>query len=214
MVVNKPYLVVLITFGIGLGIFNTITTLIAQVVAPVGISEDNAGILGGIIVGVGLVSAGVTAPILDKFHKYKEFYVAAFVLVSIAFTWLALVLLWKSSFVMVALPFAFLGLAAFMLLPTALELSVETTYPAPAATSAGFLWMMGQVLGIVMLEVCQALTAPDGNMQNAVWFMLAFIGLGTLISLCLIYPFTARYKRLAAETKPFPDINGDNRLSV
>jgi hypothetical protein len=44
-----------------------------------------------------------------------------------------------------------MGFFAFAVLPIALELGVETTYPVNEATSAGFLWIAGQIFGIIFI---------------------------------------------------------------
>lgn len=59
-----------------------VTTLLGQIVEAPGInfSEDEAGYFGIILIAVGLVTAGVVAPILDYTHKYKEIYCSAFLI--------------------------------------------------------------------------------------------------------------------------------------
>lgn len=43
------------------------------------------------------------------------------------------------------------GFFSFAVLPTALELGVEITYPVSEATSSGFLWLSGQLFGILFI---------------------------------------------------------------
>ena len=52
------------------------------------------------------------------------------------------------------------GLAAFAILPVALELSVETTYPVNEGTSAGFLWVAAQAFSIGIVSSMEALEGP------------------------------------------------------
>ena len=49
------------------------------------------------------------------------------------------------------------GLAAFAILPVALELSVETTYPVNEGTSAGFLWVATQAFSFAIVSCMEAL---------------------------------------------------------
>uniref|UniRef100_A0A6B2L421 Major facilitator superfamily (MFS) profile domain-containing protein n=1 Tax=Arcella intermedia TaxID=1963864 RepID=A0A6B2L421_9EUKA len=200
---NVPYLIVLGTFAVGLGVFNTMTTVLEEVVSPIGIDEDHAGYLGAIIVGVGLVTSGITAPILDKYHKYKELYVFAFFIAVASFVWFSLVMYFipMPSFLLLSFPCATLGIAAFVILPTALELCIEITYPIAPATSVGFLWMMGQVVGIASSFACTALQSKEApySMQNSLWFMIAIVSLGCLASLLLLWPYRPTYFRLQSE---------------
>jgi len=199
---NKPYIVLIITFGIGLGIFNTITTVLDQIVIPLGYTEDDTSVFLATLVGVGLVSAGITAPILDTYHRYKECYIFAFILASISFLWFSLVALYKPlPEAMIIPPLVLLGMAAFVILPTALELSVELSYPVSPATSTGFLWMAGQVVGIIALFVCNSLFGTEHTKQgslNAIWFLFALVLVGCALTFLYI-PLNPRYKRLEAE---------------
>eukprot|EP01125_Pyxidicula_operculata_P003276 TRINITY_DN1386_c2_g1_i2.p1 TRINITY_DN1386_c2_g1~~TRINITY_DN1386_c2_g1_i2.p1 ORF type:complete len:411 (-),score=62.86 TRINITY_DN1386_c2_g1_i2:45-1277(-) len=210
---NKPYMVVLCTFSIGLGVFNTLTTLLGQIVKPLGYGPEDAGFLGLIVVGTGLVVAGVTGPVLDCFHKYKEIYVVAFIISTLSFvSFGAVVEFLPHTFIILSCIMAFMGAAAFMILPTALELSVETTYPVAPVTSAGFLWLMGQVTGIISLFACNALIDPvTGDTSKAVWFLVSLVIFGTLLSLTLIYPLSVKYRRLDAESKN--DVEGDKLIN-
>jgi len=161
----------------------------------------------GTLVGVGLVAAGVTAPILDTFHRYIECYIFAFILATISFLWFAIVIKFNPHPEgMIIPPLVFLGIAAFIILPTALELSVELSYPVSPATSAGFLWMGGQIVGIISLFVCNALFKNDNPVTgalNATWFLFALIVFGTLCTFIFI-PLKPVYKRLEAEKSRNP----------
>jgi FLVCR family MFS transporter 7 len=93
------------------------------------------------------------------------------------------------------------GFFCFGLLPVALELGVEITYPVSEATSSGFLWLSGQAFGIAFTlamsalkgewfvhkpeafgpDVSNATACGDGGppktMEGACWFM---VGCGVL----------------------------------
>jgi hypothetical protein len=159
------------------------------------------------------VTAGIIAPVLDYTHKYKEIYTAAFVISSGSAVWLALALAYKPTFAMLSCALALLGVGAFMILPTALELSVEITHPvAPGTkntrlllhplpplsiliiidsrlvTSAGFLWMAGQIVGIGALFAAGALVDPvTKSYQNAVWMLTALVLFGTTVSFLMLW---------------------------
>eukprot|EP01127_Copromyxa_protea_P017999 TRINITY_DN5573_c0_g1_i1.p1 TRINITY_DN5573_c0_g1~~TRINITY_DN5573_c0_g1_i1.p1 ORF type:complete len:468 (-),score=64.07 TRINITY_DN5573_c0_g1_i1:33-1436(-) len=198
---NPPYIILLLTFGIGLGVFNVMTSLLGQIVFAVGFSENDSAIFGLILIGVGLVTAGVVAPILDYSHKYKEIYTVAFILATCAAVGLALALQYKPTFTLIGSALGVMGVGAFMILPTALELCVEITHPVAPVTSAGFMWMSGQIIGIITLFAAGALVDPvTKSYQKAVWMMTGLIvfGMTTTLSLLCLKP---RYKRLEVEQK-------------
>jgi FLVCR family MFS transporter 7 len=56
---DKNYVVLFVAFSVGLGVFNTLMTLINQLVAPHGYSNDDAGTFGAVLIVTGLIGAGV-----------------------------------------------------------------------------------------------------------------------------------------------------------
>lgn len=90
-----------------------------------------------------------------------------------------------------------LGFFTFSLLPVALELSVESSYPISESISSSLLWMCSQVVGLVILAVMDALRNPDLTMTR-----------GLIFAACISFPlaiFTTIYnspnKRLEFEDR-------------
>jgi FLVCR family MFS transporter 7 len=57
---NKHYLILLLAFSVGLGMFNALITLLYQLVEPRGYSNDQAGYFGAVLISAGLVGAAFT----------------------------------------------------------------------------------------------------------------------------------------------------------
>ena len=55
---NRNYIVLFIAFSIGVCFFNSLLTLLNQIIAPHGYSNDDAGFFGAVFIGLGLVGAG------------------------------------------------------------------------------------------------------------------------------------------------------------
>eukprot|EP00735_Rhodelphis_limneticus_P012634 TRINITY_DN5950_c0_g1::TRINITY_DN5950_c0_g1_i1::g.9952::m.9952 TRINITY_DN5950_c0_g1::TRINITY_DN5950_c0_g1_i1::g.9952 ORF type:complete len:434 (+),score=78.02,sp/Q28FF3/MFS7A_XENTR/38.46/4e-92,MFS_1/PF07690.11/3.6e-31,MFS_1/PF07690.11/1.9e+03,MFS_2/PF13347.1/4.3e-07,MFS_2/PF13347.1/4.6e+02,Nodulin-like/PF06813.8/0.00011,Nodulin-like/PF06813.8/3.9,OATP/PF03137.15/19,OATP/PF03137.15/0.0023,SPC25/PF06703.6/0.063,NADH_oxidored/PF08040.6/15,NADH_oxidored/PF08040.6/30 TRINITY_DN5950_c0_g1_i1:108-1409( len=193
---NKQYLLLLFGFGIGLGCFNALTTLLQQIIEPHGYSEDDAGTFGAIVIGAGLVGAAIVGPLVDKTHKYKEILKVCFVVAAFAFLVFSLVLA-SDRDVELGIICGVMGFCCFSLLPVSLELAVETTYPVAEGTSAGLMWLMGQIFGLISIGMMDLLRDDenDDDMTNATYFMsgLAFVGAGAILF------FNSNYKRLEAE---------------
>lgn len=205
---NIPYMGVLVTFGIGTGIFNAITTLLSQILRPIGYTDDQAGLFGALIVGVGLVGAIVVAPLLDWSHKYKEIYGVAFIFSFAGFLWFTFIIFAVGhSDVQVGLSVGMVGLGAFIILPTALELSVETTYPVAPVTSAGFLWMVGQIVGIAALFASEAIrtNAPDEKtgIERTLLLMCGLLFVGVIVSILMLFVpgIIPHYRRVEMEER-------------
>jgi cyanate permease len=62
---------------------------------------------------------------------------------------------------------AVLGGTSFCLMPLALELCVEFTYPIAPEWTSSLLWCGGQLIGAIMLLGMDAMKTKDGDMKNA-----------------------------------------------
>jgi hypothetical protein len=66
---NRNYLVLFAAFSIGVGFFNSLLTLLNQIVAPHGYSNDDAGAFGAVFVAFGLVGAGLRRSLHHRLHS-------------------------------------------------------------------------------------------------------------------------------------------------
>ena len=77
MMRQKDFLLLLVIFFIGLGMFNGITTWIEEIVGPRGFSTAQAGIAGGLMLVGGIVGAFVLPLISDCTRRRKPFIILA-----------------------------------------------------------------------------------------------------------------------------------------
>ncbi len=164
----------LILFFIGLGIFNAVTTWIEQILAPRGISPEQAGIIGAIMMIGGILGASILPILSDKTRKRRPFLVGAMIamvpgLFGLAFAtqfWLIL----ASSFV--------LGFFIMSAGPIGFQYSAEVSHPAPESISQGVLLLAGQISGVIFIFGMDAFrSAETGSMTPfLVLFMVLVIG--------------------------------------
>lgn len=177
MIRQKDFILLLIIFFIGLGMFNGIATWIERIVGPRGFSTAQAGLAGGLMLIGGVVGAVVIPLISDSRRRRKPFIILALVglipgLVGLTFatTWWLLAVS--------ALVFGMFLLSAG---PIGFQYGAEITLPAPEGTSNSMLIVMGQVSGIVFIFAMDALKSPRGSMTVS---LVALIAL-TLAAVCL-----------------------------
>jgi MFS family permease len=177
MLRQKDFILLLIIFFIGLGMFNGITTWIEEIVGPRGFTTAQAGLAGGLMLIGGVVGAVVIPLISDSTRRRKPFIILALVglipgLVGLTFatTWWLLAVS--------ALVFGMFLLSAG---PIGFQYGAEITLPAPEGTSNSMLIVMGQVSGIVFIFAMDALKAPSGSMTNSLVTLIAL----TLAAVCL-----------------------------
>lgn len=166
---------ILVPFAVYVGFFNSVSSLLNQILSPYGASETDAGIAGAILIVVGLVTAAIMSPITDK---YKHYLGSIRVLVPIVVaSYIGLIFAPSSSagiapsYVVMAL----MGASSFALLPIVLEYLVEITYPFSPEIGSTICWTGGQLLGACFILIQDALKAndnanPPSNMRNALIF--------------------------------------------
>jgi MFS transporter, FLVCR family, MFS-domain-containing protein 7 len=164
-----------IPFMVYVGFFNAFSSLINQILSPYSFSEDEAGIAGAILIVVGLLTAAVTSPIMDRTHAYVPYIRAAVPLIAVCY----LVLLFAVP--TASIPFVFvvcglLGASSFGLVPVALEFLVEIHYPLGPEAGSSLCWCGGQLLGGIFIVIMDALKGSggyrgvEGGMQRSLTF--------------------------------------------
>ncbi len=174
---NRDFLLLLVIFFIGLGLFNGVTTWIEAIVRPRGFGMDQAGLLGGAMLIGGIIGAVVVPLISDGLRRRKPFIILALFgllpgLAGITFAasyWLLLASgFWFGFFLLSAGPIGF-------------QYGAELTQPVPEGTSNSLLVVMGQISGILFIFVMDAL--PGTMTASLVGLMGLTAGAGVLACL-------------------------------
>ncbi|EDQ87906.1 uncharacterized protein MONBRDRAFT_9679 [Monosiga brevicollis MX1] len=162
---NPAYWALLFSFAVGIALISSVTSLLGQLTAGQGYSDDQAGYLGIVMIVAGLIGAGVAGALLDKYHCFLTIFKGAFVIAAISVV--GIVFFDKPDhFALLATSCGILGLAAFSALPTGLELCVEITYPVNEGLSTGLIWIFSQALGTVLMFATSALAGDVVYVDN------------------------------------------------
>ncbi|KAG9235905.1 major facilitator superfamily domain-containing protein [Amylocarpus encephaloides] len=156
---SREFYQISITFTIFVGLFNSCSSLINQMLEPYSFSEDEAGIGGALLIVVGLVTSAVTSPIIDKTKGYLLAIKAQVPIVALAY----LAFTWAPQTRSLAAPYAILailGAASFSLVPVVLEYIIELTHPVSPEVTSTIMWTGGQLLGGIFILISDALKAP------------------------------------------------------
>jgi len=179
MLLNRNFILLLVVFFIGLGVFNSITTWIEDILSPRGFSSTQAGIAGGLMVVGGVVGAVVLPMLSDRRRQRVPFLKLAILGATIG---LAGVTFAMTYLLLLAASF----LTGFFLLsagPLGFQYGAEITYPAPEGTSNGLLLMMGQISGILFIFAMDAFKSPDtGSMTASLVVLIGFMIAGFVLS--------------------------------
>ncbi|XP_027029363.1 solute carrier family 49 member A3 [Tachysurus fulvidraco] len=210
---NKAYMILLVCFGSGIGIFTCFSTLLEQILCVKGYANDFAGLCGALFIVFGVLGAAILGYIVDKTKLFTECLKISMCLTSLACTMFAVVSQLRDQKIVIGLVCAFFGLFGFATYPVAMELSVECSYPVGEATSAGLVFISGQIQSIVYTMLLQALTTKmtdsslsvcaAGDDASLSWMVpvLVMAGLCCLASCSFVIFFHTQYRRLNAEAE-------------
>jgi cyanate permease len=176
---NKDFILLMVIFFIGLGVFNSVTTWIEDILDPRGFSSTQAGITGGLMVVGGIVGAVILPTLSDHYRKRIPF-----ILLTLTASTLGL------AGITYALSYPFLLASAFIMGffllsagPIGFQYGAEIAYPAPEGTSNGLLLLMGQISGILFIFGMDSFKAPDtGSMTAPLLVLIALMFIGLLLA--------------------------------
>ncbi|KAL5586822.1 hypothetical protein FOBRF1_016692 [Fusarium oxysporum] len=163
------YLIIIPTWAYT-GLFVATTSLINQIVTPYGFSDTEAGIGGGLLIVLGLVFSAITAPVIDRTKKFILVIKCGVVAGGLCY----LALVWVPSTKEIGALYAVLcclGISSLAIVPVALEVLTEISYPAGAEITSTIAWAGGQLLGGCFIILGNGMKAagsadPPRNMKD------------------------------------------------
>jgi cyanate permease len=169
----------MLIFFIGLGVFNSVTTWIEDILRPRGISATQAGIAGGLMILGGIVGALIIPMLSDLFRKRTPF-----IIIALAGATLGLFgITFATSYWTILASAAALGFFLLSSGPIGFQYGAEITYPASEGTSNGMLLLMGQISGIAFIFGMDSFKSPiSGSMTNPMIVLIGLMVLSLLIS--------------------------------
>ncbi|EEB10749.1 conserved hypothetical protein [Pediculus humanus corporis] len=200
---NRGYMLLLISYGIMVGVFYAISTLLNQIILQFFPGHElDAGRIGLTIVVAGMLGSVLCGFILDKTHHFKYvtlgIYCLSFLgMLSFMFT------IDLGSIVLVYVVSGGLGFFMTGYLPVGFEFAAELTYPEPEGTSAGLLNASSQVFGIIF-TIFYAHLYKDYGQRISDGVMSACLALGFIMTLMIrenLKRQKARLKTTTAATK-------------
>jgi MFS family permease len=173
----RDFLLLLVIFFIGLGVFNSVTTWIEDILRPRGFSILQAGVVGGIMV-VGGILGALVIPLLSDHYRRR----VPFIIISLAAATLGLVgIAFLYNYTLLILSAFVMGFFLLSAGPIGFQYGAEITYPAPEGTSNGMLLMMGQISGIIFILGMDSFKNPETGSMTASLLVLAGLMLAGLL---------------------------------
>ncbi|MEI7490672.1 MAG: MFS transporter [Bacteroidota bacterium] len=191
MLRNKNYILLLIIFFFGLGVFNAVATWIEEIVRPRGFTITQAGMAGGLMIFGGLAGAVVISWLSDHYRRRVPF-----ILLALSASCLGLLgITFATTYPLLLVSSFVIGFFLLSAGPVGFQYGAEIAYPAPEGTSNGLLLLMGQISGIIFIFGMDALKAAGSGSMTASLLILT----GLLLISCLI---AVRLKESSLLAKP------------
>jgi MFS family permease len=179
---TKDFIILMIIFFIGLGVFNAVTTWIEDILRPRGFTATQAGITGGLMIVGGIIGALFLPILSDKYKKRTPFIIIALVGATLGLTGIT----FATTYWLLLTSGAVLGFFLLSSGPIGFQYGAEITYPASEGTSNGMLLLMGQVSGIAFIFGMDSLkSASTGSMTRSLVFLIALMMLSIIMSVRL-----------------------------
>ncbi|KAL7634454.1 UNVERIFIED_CONTAM: hypothetical protein RMT77_014831 [Armadillidium vulgare] len=181
---NRNYILLLLSYGMNVGVFYGISTLLNQTVLQYFPGQTkSAGQIGLLIVIAGMFGSVVCGIILDKTAKFKlvtaGIYGLSFVFM-IIYTFILEVKILALVFLMAAC----LGFFMTGYLPVGFEFAAELTFPEAEGTSSGLLNASAQIFGIICTMVGSKLMVfSSDKVVNSVFCGVLLVG--AILTVCI-----------------------------
>jgi len=179
---NRDFKWLMIIFFIGLGVFNSVTTWIENIVGPRGFSPEQAGITGGLMIVGGILGAVIIPLLSDHFRKRTPFIMLALAGSTLGLAGITL----ATGYPLLLASGAVFGFFLLSSGPIGFQYGAEVTFPVSEGTSNGFLLLMGQVSGIAFIFGMDGFKdSVTGSMTGPLIVLIALMTLSFILSVKL-----------------------------
>ena len=179
---NKDFLWLMVIFFVGLGVFNSVTTWIENILSPRGFSAEQAGITGGLMIVGGIFGALVMPLLSDRYRKRIPFIIIALAGATAGLAGIT----YATNYAFLLCSAAAFGFFLLSSGPIGFQYGAEVTFPVSEGTSNGFLLLMGQISGIAFIFGMDSFKSPvTGSMSAPLLVMIILLLVSFIFSLRL-----------------------------
>jgi len=176
---TKDFILLMVIFFIGLGVFNAVTTWIEDILRPRGFSATQAGITGGLMIVGGIIGALFIPILSDKYKRRTPFIILALIGATLGLAGIT----FATSYWLLLTSGMVLGFFLLSSGPIGFQYGAEITFPASEGTSNGMLLLMGQVSGIAFIFAMDSFkSAATGSMTRSLVILIGLMVLSILMS--------------------------------
>jgi FLVCR family feline leukemia virus subgroup C receptor-related protein len=153
LLTNPQYIILIVAFGINYGLNGAIVTLMQPWVASSGFPGDQvAGLCGSLLIGGGLIGTWIASILLDYTRDFNQAIRWSFASTVVVALGLVATLRPESPTWLLATAFTITGMTQMPLLTICFDAVAAHTYPVSEELSSAGLQLVGQYLGIFLVD--------------------------------------------------------------
>ncbi len=190
---KRNFILLMIIFFIGLGVFNAVTTWIEDILRPRGFTITQAGMAGGLMVIGGIAGAAILSTLSDRYRRRVPFIMLALAVSSLGL----LGITYATSYWFLLVSAFVMGFFLLSAGPIGFQYGAEIAYPAPEGTSTGLLLLTGQISGIAFIFGMDLYKSPSTGSMT-----LSLLGLTVLMIVSLYLATRLSESSLLTGTQP------------
>lgn len=186
----------LLAFGAAQGTSYAVATLLNSFMTDQSYAYQDINVAGVVLTIGGVLSPALFGYLADKTRAYKALILASMISTTIFSITMPLIDFLPHNAAVIQL-FAFLlGFCMASIIPLALDVSVEVTYPLPPAVTSTLCMIASNGAGLILTFVLPEIQLLQSDLF-AGWTIVVYMGVSTLLFL----PFNARSHRLDTEAR-------------
>ncbi len=190
LLTNSQYVILMIAFGITYGLNGAVVTLMEPWLASCGFPGDKtAGLFGSLLIGGGVVATWIASTLLDITRNFNQAIRWSFLSTAVVAVALVAALYPKCPTWILATAFTMTGMTQMPLMTICTDAVAAHTYPVSEELSSAGLQMVGQYLGVVLVDgmsyLIESESQGDGGRYGfSAKVNIAYIALLVVSSIC------------------------------
>ncbi len=177
----KEMLVLACIMFIGVGFFNGFTNWLDKLLLPQGFTEDQSGLIGGVLVAGGIVGAVVIPLLSDLVKRRKPFLIAGTISAGVFMYPLMQTRDLTTAIILAVI----LGFMVISLLPILFQMTIEVVGERLTGSATGMLWTFGATGAITTIYSMEWIGEKTMDFHNGIWFLMVLFVIAFILSLML-----------------------------
>ncbi len=166
---------------IGVGFFNGITNWLDKLLGPQGFSEEQSGVIVGLLIAGGIVGAIVMPILSDLVKRRKPFLIMGTVSAGVFMYPLIQTRSYTTAIVLAVI----LGFMVISLLPIMFQMAIEVVGEKLTGSATGMMWVFGATGAIITIYGMEIIGNATSDFRNGIWLLMGMFVIAFLLSLTL-----------------------------